>query len=56
MEVTNYIIANNPQRMGEINTFSAGDLNEMLDICAIYFAFEELYKSENIGMVMIQYE
>jgi len=56
METTNYIIANNPQRMGEVNTFSSGDLDEMLQLCAIYFQFEELYNSENIEMVMIKYD
>ena len=42
--------------MGEINTFSAGTLTEMLSICSIYFQIEELYESENIKMVMIKYE
>jgi hypothetical protein len=53
---SNYIIAHNPQRMGEVNTFSAGNLEEMLDLCAIYFQFAELYESPNIEMVMIKYE
>jgi hypothetical protein len=53
---SNYIIAHNPQRMGEVNTFSAGNLEEMLNLCAIYFQFAELYESPNIEMVMIKYE
>jgi hypothetical protein len=53
---SNYIVANNPARMGELNTFSAGNLEEMLDLCAIYFQFAELYESPNIEMVMIKYE
>ena len=56
MEVTNYIIANNPSRMGEINTFSAGTLEEMLSVCSIYFQIAELYESQNIEMVMIKYD
>ncbi len=56
METTNYIIANNPQRMGEVNSLSSGDRDEMLQLRAIYFQIEELYNSENIGMVMIKYE
>ena len=56
MEVINYTIAYNPSRMGEINTFSAGTLDEMLGVCSIYFQIAELYESENIEMVMIKYD
>jgi hypothetical protein len=52
---SNYLIAYNSQRIG-INSFSAGTLEEMLDLCAIYFQFAELYESPNIEMVMIKYE
>ena len=55
--MTYYIIANDPQRVGQLHTFSASEaLYEILGVASVYFQLEELYESENIGKVMIKYE
>ena len=55
--MTYYIIANDPERIGQLHTFSASEaLYEILSIASVYFQLEELYGSENIDKVMIKYE
>ena len=52
----NYIIANNPDRLGSLHTTTVGELDEILTIASVYFEIAELFEHENINKVMIQYE
>ena len=52
----NYIMANDPQRMGHLHTFSVGPLEEILNVASIYFQLIDLCDEEAMSKVMIQYD
>ena len=54
--MTHYIIATDPQRMGQLHTFSAGKLFDVLGVASVYFQLEDYCDEESMAKVMIRYD